>query len=467
MGLTITNTNTLQLLNILNRTSQEQSSTLQKLSTGYRINSGRDDPAGLIAVNNLGAELTAVDAAIASGQRANSFLAVADGAFTEISSLLSQIESLTAASTSSAGLSAAEIAANQSQIDSAIDSIDRISNTTTFNGKKLLDGSQSIRTSSDATATTDLADVRVYSRRASVASDTVTVTVNTAGKVASALVATPVVVSAASFSVAGKLGTATITVGAGDTLATIRTRIVAAAGETGVSARLSTNNSSLILVTRDTGSASFLSVSRISGDSDFQNVAYTAGTDAVVTVNGQQLTADGLNVSFNSNGISGSFTLTSTGNAAGSAGVVTVNGGGATFQLGTGSTTRATIGLDAIGTPKLGDNSVGYLNQLKSGGTNSLSSNATNALSIVRSAISQIATAQGRIGGFQKFTVQSSLNSLDSAKKSLSDARSAIGDTDFAQETSNLNRQNVLLQSATQLLGVANQQTGQILSLLR
>jgi flagellin len=78
-----------------------------------------------------------------------------------------------------------------------------------------------------------------------------------------------------------------------------------------------------------------------------------------------------------------------------------------------------------------------------------------------------VAAAQGRLGGFQKFTVDTTLHSLNATKKSLEEARSSIADVDFAAETANLNRQNVLLQSATQLLGVANQQTSQILSLLR
>lgn len=465
MALTITNTNTLQLLNTINRVQQEQSSTLERLTTGYRINRGKDDPAGLIAVENLNAELTAVDAAIASGQRANSFLNTADGAIKEISSLLLEIESLSAQSTNSAGLTAAELSANQAQIDLAIESIDRIVNNTTFNGTKLLDGAQSIRYTQDATSNTDVADIRIFSRRSNVTNDTLTVNVTTAGRVASASIANTTSVSAASFTVAGKLGTATINVNNGDTLATLRDRVIAAAGETGVSARVSGNV--LIGVTRDKGTAAYLSVSRLSGDVDFSNVAYTNGVDAVVTVNGQSVTADGVTVSFNSNGVSGQFALTNTGNAAGSAGVITLSGGGATFQLGTGSNTRATVGLDSLASFRLGDNATGYLSQLKSGGTNSLSTNATNALAIARKAITQVSTQQGRVGGFQKFSVESTLNSLGATKKSLEEARSAIRDADFAAETAELNRQNVLLQSGIQLLGVAGQQTSQILSLLR
>ena len=137
MALTVTNTESLRLLSIINNISQSQTSTLERLSTGLKINKGADDPAGLIALTSLQAELTAVDAAIDNGQRADAILSVADGALQEVNNLLLDIESLAAASTSSGGLSAAEIAANQAQIDAAVDSIDRIIRTTSFNGKWL------------------------------------------------------------------------------------------------------------------------------------------------------------------------------------------------------------------------------------------------------------------------------------------------------------------------------------------
>ncbi|MEE9295727.1 MAG: flagellin, partial [Phycisphaerae bacterium] len=134
MALTVTNLNTLQLLNILNRTQFRQSNALTQLTTGKRINTGKDDPAGLIALESLNTELRATTQAINSNQRTDAQLATADAALVEVSSLLSEIQTLVAASASEGSLSGAEIAANQSQIDSAIDSIDRIIRTTQFNG---------------------------------------------------------------------------------------------------------------------------------------------------------------------------------------------------------------------------------------------------------------------------------------------------------------------------------------------
>jgi len=464
MGLTVNNQNTLSLLNILNKTSNLQSASLRRLATGVNINSGADDPAGLIAVNSLSAELTAVDAAISNSQRANSVLSTADGALNEINSLLSQIESLAASSTSSGGLSAAEISANQSQIDAALNSINRIVTNTSFNGKKLLDGSQSIRaTASDA----DVSDVKVYSRPSSTSTQTLNINVITAASRASAVVATSAgAIAASEFTVTGRLGTATITGSNTDNLAALRDKIIAAASETGVSA--SVVGTSLVIRSRDFGDSAFVQASRISGDTDVLNVSYTAGVDAVINVNGQKAFVDGLNVSFNTNGTSGSFVIGTGGNVTNTAqGTISITGGGQTFQLGTASSTQATIGISGVFTHQLGDAVTGYLNTLRSGGANDLSTNANSAVSVAKLALNQVATLQGRIGGFQKFQVETSINSLNSTKEALTQARGAINDVDIAKETAELSRQNVLLQSAISLLGVAGQQTSQVLSLLR
>jgi len=465
MGLTVTNPNTLSLLNIISKTSAQQSNTLARLSTGFRINKGADDPAGLIAVQSLNAEITAVEAAISNGQRAKSVVSVADSALNEVATLLGEIERLAAASTSSGGLSAAEIAANQAQIDNAITSIDRIVRTTSFNGKNLLDGNFAISTS--ASQANKIQDLRVYSRPTTSTNQSLAVNVVTAGAVASATLASvaSTSLSAAEFSVTGKLGTATISIAETDSYAQIVAKIVAAASETGVSASVTSNQ--IRLQSREYGESSFVQATYISGDTDLTNVSRVNGTDAAVTVNGQNAFVDGLQVSFNNNGTSGEFTLTSAGNTAGSAGTITVKSGGATFQLGTTSSTQATIGVNSLFTTSLGDSATGYLSTVKSGGTNDLSTNANNALAIAKNALSLVARQQGRLGGFQKYQVETTINSLSATKESLTNAKGIINDIDFAEETAELSRQNVLLQSGIQLLGVASQQTAAILSLLR
>lgn len=464
MGLTINSSLTLRLLSALGRSSLEQAVVLQRLSTGRRINRGADDPSGLIAYQSLMSESQSAESAIASIQRASSFISAADGALAEISRLIGEIETLVSRSANTGALTQSEIAANQSQIDAAIDSIDRIVRNTTFNGARLLDGSQAIQVL--VSNPSKVADARAFSRRASSSGDVLAINVQQAALVASAaLLNNPVSISAASFSIAGRLGVVTIDVADGESLAAIRDRIVATAGQTGVSASLV--GGAVRLMSRDYGSSAFVQVSRISGDSDFADVARTIGRDASVVVGGQQAFADGLRVSFSAQGVSGEFLLTPAGNVAGSAGNFTVSGGGATFQLGPGASSQATIGIQSVASFALGDVATGYLNSLKSGGENDLSRSAGNALAVARAALEQVTRVQGRLGGFQRFQLQAGLSSLTAARDALNEAAGLLGDADFAVETARLNRQRVLIQASTTLLGVAQQQAQVILSLLR
>ncbi len=118
--------------------------SLEKLATGYRINHGKDDPAGLITSENLRAVLAALDAETRSLQRVDSVANVAEGALSEISGLLVQASGLAVASANTAGVSDAERAANQMELDSIVFSINRIANSTNFNGQPLLDGTATL-----------------------------------------------------------------------------------------------------------------------------------------------------------------------------------------------------------------------------------------------------------------------------------------------------------------------------------
>ena len=113
---------------------------LEKLATGLRINHGKDDPAGLITSENLRAVLAALDAETRVMQRVDSVANVAESALSEVSNLLSQAVGLVVASANTAGVSDAERAAYQMELNSIVDAVNRIANTTNFNGDRLLDG---------------------------------------------------------------------------------------------------------------------------------------------------------------------------------------------------------------------------------------------------------------------------------------------------------------------------------------
>ncbi len=136
-----TNVGSLVAQNRLNKTNSELQTTLTRLSTGLRINSGKDDPAGLIASEALRSDITSINKGISNTQRATQIIATADSALGQVSSLLNDIKGLVVEAANTGALSDDEVAANQLQVDSSLEAINRISQTTSFQGRKLLDGS--------------------------------------------------------------------------------------------------------------------------------------------------------------------------------------------------------------------------------------------------------------------------------------------------------------------------------------
>jgi flagellin len=467
MALTVNNVGTLQLLNVLNKTSSEQESVLQRMATGAKINRGADDPAALLALTKLENELTSVDAGINNNQRTDAVLGVADNALTEIGNLVDEIQRLANETTNDAALTAEEIAANQAQIDDALSSIDRIVSTTNFNGKKLIDGSLGINHSVGTAG--KITDVKVYSRRSDLdaAGIALSVKLNSAAEYATAAgVRTGGDANDGTIAITGKDGTAIVSYVSGESAASTVARVNQSVTQTGVSAHLS--GGSMHLYSRDKGADAFVRVKLIEGAGVADSS--TSGKDASVTVDGMNTAVDGDHVAYTANGINVAFDVGTLGT--GSTVSLTIQGdgdgkSGATFQLGTNSDTRATLGIDGVYTAQLGNAATGYLKSIGSGGASSLINDPNQAAQIARLASRQVATLQGRIGGFQKFQVRTALNSLNDNKEGLEKARSVINDVDYAVESAELNRQNVLMQSAMSLLGLAQQQSSQVLSLLR
>ncbi|MFK8112520.1 MAG: flagellin, partial [Rubripirellula sp.] len=136
-----TNVSSLVAQNRLQSSNSDLNQALTRLSTGLRINSGADDPAGLIASEALRSEITGLNKAITNTQRASQIITTADSALGQVSNLLNDVRGLVVEASNSGALSDEEIAANQLQIDSSLEAINRIAQTTTFQGRKLLDGS--------------------------------------------------------------------------------------------------------------------------------------------------------------------------------------------------------------------------------------------------------------------------------------------------------------------------------------
>ena len=242
---------------------------------------------------------------------------------------------------------------------------------------------------------------------------------------------------------------------------------------TGIEASFNSTSNKLELTSTLYGSAGVVGVEIINeGTGGTFGTAIAAGggpravgTDIQATVNGSIATGKGNQISLNTSTLSLNFTVND-----GSTTSINfnINGGGAQFQLGPDvvSNQQARLGISSLNTAKIGGVS-GKLFELASGGKSSLTNDVTNASSIVDQVISKVTTLRGRLGAFQRTALDSNTASLNDTLANLNEAQSSIRDADFAKESANLTRAQILIQSGTSVLGIANQSSQSVLSLLR
>jgi flagellin len=465
MGQINTNINSLEALNALNANQAALSQSLQRLSTGLKINSGKDDPAGLIASNSLQSEIAGINQAIDNSQQAGNVLNTADGALNEVSTLLLQVQSLTNQAANSGALSPDELAANQLQVDSILNSIDRISNTTSFNGIQLLNGSLGYTTSgivasSISTATINAAQIPTGGNVDITVQVTGSAKLGTLTYTGSGIGAAPTTID-----VTGATGTQELSFAASAHNSAIAVAINQVKDSTGVSATVLANGH-LSINSTDYGSANFVSIKTLSGS--FVN-GKNYGTNASVEINGNQADVAGTVASVQSGNLDVQLNLTAKfAQTLGSTNFY-ITGGGAKFQLGSDvdAPSQVQIGVSAVGTGDLGNASVGYLSSLASGAANSLESgNTIQAQKILNEAISQVSTLRGRLGAFQTDVLGANTNNLQVALENVTASESDIEDADFAAETANLTRAQILVQATTSVLAQANSAPQDILKLL-
>jgi flagellin len=473
-----TNVSSLIAQRVLRTNNDSLNTSLERLSTGLKINSGKDNPAGLIASENLRAEKAGITQAIDNAERANNIIGTAEGGLAEVSSLLTELQSLVGQAANTGGLSDEELAANQLQVDSILGTVNRIAGSTSFQGAKLLNGNYSYTTSGVATSAFTSLQVNA-ARLTDGTTKSIVVQVSNSATVGSLTftgAAATIPGAAVTLEIAGNAGTEQLTFAGSSTNTSIVAAINSLTEATGVTATSGAGNT-ISFKSSNYGSDEFVSVRALSG-----TFAVTGGTsgkdfgsDAAVTVNGAAAEADGVNVSYRTNDLDIEFDLSTLSGAVqglnnGKTKTIGITGGGATFALGSKVTTtdRASIGITSVSTGSLGDGTIGYLSALGSGGNNSLDSgNLVGAQKILDKAIKQVSQLRGRLGAFQKFTIGSTVNSLGVALENANAAESAIRDTDFAEETAKLTRSQILSQAATSVLAQANASPQRALSLLQ
>jgi flagellin len=460
-----TNIASLQAIGRLNRNNIDLATRLERLSTGLKINTGKDAPAALIASETLRSEINGINQAIDNSTRANNVINTAEGALGEVSALLLEVQALTNEAANTGALSRQEIEANQLQVDAILNSINRIANTTQFNGVKLLNGSLDYTTSGVLSTAIDSLQVNA-AKLPDNGYQTITVEVINSAELGEVQFAGSANAGAVTIEVTGNVGVEQLSFASGTATSAIAFAVNQLAGATGVSATVS--GSVLRFNSTAFGSEQYVTLKTISGT--FAN-GTDSGADAEVNINGSQADVRGTVASVRNGNLDIELTLdqafaqnTTTGTTS-----FTITDGGARFQIGSqvNRPSQIHVGIGSVSTTKLGDEVVGFLSTLGSGGDNSLvGGNTIQAQKVLTTAIRQVATLRGRLGALQKNVLETNVNSLQIALENVTASESAIRDADFAAETAALTRAQILVQANTSVLAQANAAPQNVLALL-
>src|SRR5215218_6770203 len=459
----------------LARSQRAMNETLQRLSSGLRINRGADDPAGLIASEGLRSEMSGISQAIDNSSRASNVISTAEGALGEVAAMLLNVKDLIVEAANAGALSPDEISANQLQVDSAVESITRISNTTTFAGLHLLNGSLDYITSGVNTADVKALDIS-QANFGTTSTIPVDINVITSARTGELQFTGSSIANSVTLEIAGTEGVEVLTFTSGTTASAMAFAVNRISDATGVQAALrnsATLASGLAFRSTGFGSRNYVSVTAQAGAFSTQDPAgvltsRATGRDAVATVNGALTVGEGLNVKLNTTTLDMSLTLADDFGAGQTSFAIT--GGGALFQLGPQVTSnqQVNIGIKSVAASKLGDNQVGFVNDVVTGGRSTLVGGDAGAASrIIERAVRQVAVLRGRLGAFEKNTLETNINSLSVALENVTASESNIRDADFAAETAALTRAQILTQAGTSVLSTANSTPQNVLNLLR
>jgi flagellin len=271
--------------------------------------------------------------------------------------------------------------------------------------------------------------------------------------------------------VGGKNGFEVFNFGNGTTTSDIASAINLVSDATGVEAAID-GSGNIAFTSIEYGTESYAAVQAIVGTFstvDTSSVATdrTTGTDVVARINGVSANGEGLKASINTANLDASFNVSER-LTDGTSVTFTITGGGATFQLGPDvlSNQQSRLGIQSVSTATLGGVS-GTLFELRSGGSKSLDTDTIGAAKVVDEVITKLTSLRGRLGAFQRTTLETNIFTLSDTLENLTEAESAIRDADFAAESALLTRAQILVQSGTSVLAIANQNPQNVLALLR
>ncbi|MFP5307408.1 MAG: flagellin [Gammaproteobacteria bacterium] len=486
LSMQVINTNVMSLNAQRNLTTSQNSMSvsLQRLSSGLRINSAKDDAAGLAISERFTAQIRGLGQAQRNANDGISLAQTAEGALAQVTNNLQRVREL-AVQSANATNSATDRAALQAEAAQLLQEIDRVASQTSFNGVKLLDGSfssQVFQVGANSGDTISISSI-VDSRTSRLGSDTLTADGTVTGNV----------VTAASGAVTNGIAAETdltLTTSAGTTSAisyaansgadAIASAINAAASGIGITATAS--NSATLSGLSSAGTVTFSlnnqAISVVVADKNDL-------TEVVNAINGVAGTT-GVTATFSSSSSKSAITLSTTDgrnieledytNSAGATesivfGGTTLTEGTAVSAVKTGTVSLvstkgaiSTAGADATVFASAGVNNSTFTSV--AGINISTVSGATGALATLDAALSQVNGGRADLGAIQN-RFESVVANLSTAAENLSAARSRIQDADFAAETASLTRAQILQQAGTAMLAQANAAPQNVLSLLQ
>jgi len=470
-----------------------QSTAMQRLTSGLRINSAKDDAAGLAIADRMTSQIKGLDQATRNANDGISLAQTAEGALQESTSILQRMRELAVQSANDVNTSS-DRSSLQKEVAQLQSELNRIADTTSFNGKKLLDGSftaQKFQVGANANQTIG---VTINGARADQIGTQSLKSDAAAGNMRQAATGTTNGFDAQALTVSGSLGSATIantTLVAGSSARNIAAAVNTVTEDTGVTASARTTATLSGLSAAGTVSFNLYGTNTVAGGDEATISAVISDpndlTSLTTAINAQTgktgitatLSSDKTSISLvneagddiaieNFTHSTAAETIDFTGSDTGPA-ALTLAGGGDDGVVGGivsfNSAESFTVAAAAAGGL--------FTNATNSGALDKVSSvdignqdGANSALEVIDGALAAIDNHRAGLGALQN-RFDSVIKNLQNVSENTSAARSRIQDADFAKETANLSKSQVLQQAGIAILSQANQSSQNVLSLLR
>ncbi|WP_332860904.1 flagellin [Janthinobacterium svalbardensis] len=489
-----TNISSLNSQRNLSTSQSALSTSLQRLSSGMRINSAKDDAAGLAISDRMTSQIRGMTQATRNANDGVSLAQTAEGALSTSGDILQRIRELAVQSSNSTN-TASDRQALQTEVGQLGSELNRVAQTTQFNGQNLLDGSMGTANFQVGANANQLISASGANFLTNTYGD------NRVENDAVAVIATTNV-TAGSVKVDGSLGSATITTATTDTAKSIAANVNKATASTGVTAsaktdmslKLGASESYSFTIASDNTAANAVTVSFSMGGGTTAS-DYASGINAInaqTSKTGVTAQYDATNSGIKLTNASGNdISLTNTkgaGNTVFATATYKVDTPTVKDALTTSFTGLATTATSAVANGRITfdseksyqvtDTTSGLL-PAGTGGTKGASvlkdvasldvttfDGAQLALKIADAALASVNSQRAQYGALQS-RFSSAISNLQSTTENLSASRSRIVDTDFAAETANMTRGQILQQAGTAMLAQANSLPNGVLSLLR